>query len=968
MSNNKSWLQSGSDYFADNRLWRLVAGFALSLVAFMVLWSYLSTARQRNMVLNQGDILQHKGMSKEIVDFRKAHNDEEPLWTNSMFGGMPTFQISTWYPNNLMQKLDNVLNLRGAVPTPIGNLFILFLGLFILLRSLKVDPISAGVASLGFMLCSYYFIVIEAGHNSKVNAVAYMPLVIAGVLYLYRGRFWMGAALTILAMGLEVNANHLQITYYGFFVIGAIVLVELSRNVNILGKSILWGVFVIVMACWRFNVSKSLSFALAALTLVVPLVLALVSHIREGNSMMSFVTGKGLSEAARPLRTWVVASVLMALCMGVSIAPNIGRLMTNSEYVAETMRGGSVLKDVMPSTDVSQTDESAKGGGLKKDYAYVWSYGIFESFSIINPFYYGDGAHSKLDKDSETYRVLKGAFSPEGAKQLAGMWPTYIGDQPMHGGPTYMGVVICFLFILGLLVVPARYRWWLLGMTVVSIMLSWGRNLQWFSDIFYDNLPKYNNFRAVSMWLTITSITMATMAGLAMKAVFQNEEKRSDKQMATTVAIAMGITLFLLFVLAFLQPGVHLRLPEDPQKIAGFLSQIGVKNPDAALVSSLVEALPSDRSDMITSQAYKGMMIVILGGGALLLYALFRTQLGLASKNMKPIGIAAVGIVFIGLIYWDMVPVDKRYLNEESFVKERDFMKPYDPTPADNLVKSMAGADPDYRVLNLTANIWNDAITSYHHKSIGGYSAAKLRRYQDLIENCYDKEFGTLQDAFSVRDSTQMQRVDSALAGVTVLNMLNTKYIIINPNGGVVPNKHAMGHAWIVGNYEILPGPNEVIAKLQGTDLRAKMLVEEGSAEPIKGFQASLDPNAKIELTAYQANQLSYKFSSTGGKDQLVAFSEIYYNHGKGWKAYIDGQPVEHFRCNYVLRGVKVPSGNHEIVFKMEPQSYYFGETIALMTSLLLFAIALGAIYMDFRTSGKDDNDAQSANAATEKT
>jgi hypothetical protein len=952
MSNNKSWLNKGGDYFADNRMWRYIAGALFALVAFMVLWNYLAPARQRNMVLNQGDILQHKGMAKEISDFRKAHDGEEPLWTNSMFGGMPSYQISTIYPNNLMQKLDNILNGR-SLPTPIGNLFVLFLGLFVLLIALRADPVSAAVASFGFMMCSYYFIVIEAGHNSKVNAVAFLPMVFAGVIYLYRGRYWLGSALTILAMGLEVNANHLQITYYGFFVIGALVLSELSRNVNILGKSVLWVAFSLILICWKLGLPASVWLGLAAVVLLAPLGLAIMARLKEGDTLKALITGKGITEGGKPLRNFLVGTVLMGLCMAISIAPNVGRLMTNSEYITETMRGGAVLQPTAEEAAAAGAKDEAKEEGLKKEYAYVWSYGIYESFSIINPFYFGDAAHAKLDKESETYNVLKGAFPPQTAAQLAGMWPTYIGDQPMHGGPTYMGVVICFLFVLGLLIVPARYRWWLLAATILSIMLSWGRNLQWFSDLFYDNLPKYNNFRAVSMWLTITSVTMATMAGLALKSVFKNEGNRTDKQMITTIGIAAGITVFILAVLAFIQPGVHLRLPDDAGKIAGFLNQVGLKNPDAALVNALAEALPSDRDDLITSQAFKGIGLVLLAAASLIGYAFMRERIKNSGKHTA--FICAVGLGLFAMIYIDMVPVNQRYLNDESFIKQADYMRPYEPSAADNMIK--ADKDPDYRVLNLAANIWNDAITSYHHKSIGGYSAAKLRRYQDLIERCYDKEFGILQAALSVRDSTQMQKIDEALQSVTVLNMMNTKYIIVNPAGGVLPNRHAMGHAWIAANYEVLPKPDDVIAKLQATDLRAKMLVEESSAGPLQGFQASYDSTAVIELTAYQANELKYKFSSKGGKEQLVTFSEVYYNHGKGWKAYIDGTAVEHFRCDYLLRGLRVPAGNHEIVFKMEPHSYYFGETIALITSLLLFGLALGAFFLDYKKGGAQDDD-----------
>jgi hypothetical protein len=808
------------------------------------------------------------------------------------------------------------------------------------------------------MMCTYYFIVIDAGHNSKVNAVAYMPLVLAGVLLLYRGRFWLGAAVTILAMGLEINANHIQITYYGFFVVGAIVLSELTRTVNNLGKGIAWTAFLSILISWAAGLPKIVWIAEGLLLFGVPLVLALLALRKEGNSFKAWLTGKGITAAAKPMRTFVVASILMVLCMGISIAPNISRLWTTSEYVSVTMRGGAVHPR---EAAAGQAGEAKAGGGLDPVYAYVWSYGVAESFTIINPFYFGDAAHAKLGKDSETYDVLKSALNPQGAEQLANAWPAYFGTQPMHGGPTYMGIVICFLFVLGLLIVPTRYRWWILGATLISIMLSWGRNFQWFSDLFFENLPKYNNFRAVSMWLTITSICMALMSGLALAALFRNSDNKTPKQQATTVGIAAGAIVLLLLILAWVQPGAELSQPQDAQAIAGFLSQVGLKNPDPQLISRLVDALPVDREQMITSQAYKGIFITLIAAGALIGYVMMRKNL--SSKEMRPLGIGAVCLILFGLIYWDMVPVDKRYLDDDSFVKASEQMRPFTPSVCDQAIKR--DPDPNYRVLNLTGNTWNDAMTSYHHKSIGGYSAVKMQRYQDLIDFRFDDERQEILAALNTRDSSQIQKIQAALAGVTALNMLNCKYIMYSPEAPPIPNPSAIGHAWIVGNYEVVPGPKESMSALEGLDLRAKMVVEEGDAAQIKGFAASADPSATVKLTSWKGNEVKYQFASTGGKEQLVAFSEVYYNSGKGWQAYLDGQPVEHFRCNYTLRGMKVPGGNHEIVFKMEPKSYATGESLALVFSLILFGLSAAAVFMDFKTGGKDDEDEDAAAGTT---
>lgn len=951
MSKNQSWLERGSSYFSEGRTWKLIGSAVVLVISFMVLWNSLSKAHEPKMMINQSDILQHKGMSKEIEDFRKAHDGEEPLWTSAMFGGMPSYQVSTWYPNNLMQKLDNVMNLRGVVPHPIGSLFLLFFSMFVLLMTLKVDPFSSSVGAFGFMMCSYYFIVMDAGHNSKVNAVAYLPLVLAGVLMLYRGRFGLGSALTILAMGLELNANHFQITYYGMFIIGAIVLSELSRSVSKVGKGITWGAFLGIFVSWAAGLPKIVWILEALVALGVPLAMAIMAAMKDGNSIRSLATGKGITERGRPVRNFLVGSVLMVACMGISFAPNIGRVMTTNEYVKETMRGGPVHSRTADATKPSQ---SAEGGGLDKTYAYTWSYGIGETFTLINPFYYGDAVRSKLGKESATYDVLKSAVRPDAAEYLSNLWPTYFGDQPMHGGPTYMGVVICFLFVLGLLVVPARYRWWLLGATLISIFLSWGRNFQWFSDLFFDHLPLYNNFRAVSMWLTITSVCMSMMGGLALAAVFKNEKHKTPKQQAMTVGIAAGAVILLLLVLAWVHPGADIQQPDDAAAITSILTQVGFESPPAQLVNSLVDALHADRSEMVSSQAYKGILITLIAAGALVGFILMRNGF-FHSKEMRPIGIGAVCLILFGLLYWDLAPVDKRYLNDESFVRESEFLKPFAPSPCDQAIKM--DTDPNYRVLNLTGNTWNDAFTSYHHKSIGGYSAVKMQRYQDLIDFRFDQEKRELFAALSTRDSTQYQKLQGALRGVTALNMLNCKYIILDPKGQPLRNPFAMGHAWVVANYEIASGANEADAamdKLQNLDLRAKMIVEEKSAGPLQGFQASLDPSATIRLTHWQSNEVRYQFSSTGGKEQLVAFSEVYYNSGKGWKAYVDGQPAEHFRCNYILRGMRVPAGNHEIVFKMEPQSYKTGESLALVFSLLLLAISAAAIFYDLKAGSQD--------------
>lgn len=945
-------------YFAKG--WEIKAvliAVMLMIGAGTVYW-FLKPATEPNMVLNQDDILQGIGMSKEIADFRKSHKGEEPLWTSRIFSGMPAYQVSTYYHGNLMSHVEKVLRLDFILPHPLGQMFLLFLGMFILLSVLRVDPITAGMGSMAFLLSSYFFIILDAGHNSKVNAIAYVPMILSGFILAYRGRFFMGGALTALFMALAINANHVQITYYGMFIIVAVVLSAIGSALRWPNRIALFALLLAIPIMWALKLPGIVWKTCAVLAVIGPLVSELFMQISGGalkGGLMGFLKGRDLAPSASAYRTAVLASLTVLLAGVAAIGPNSGRLWTNQDYLPETMRGGPVLKRV-------QIDGDSQNDGLTKAYAYRWSYGKAETFTLINPYYQGDAYYANVGKDSETHDIISRVYGQQAADVMVENWPLYFGPQPPTSGPVFVGAIIFFLSLLGLLVVPDRYRWWLLAPTILGIMLSWGRFYQPFSDLFFDNLPLYNKFRAVSMMLVIAEITMPILATLAVVWFISNPNKRSDKDQFIRLGIAGGATLLLFVFLLAVAPGTNdFALPSgaDSQRIGGMLQRYGIK-PDPGLVGQLTAALADDREAMFNSGMYRGMLFVLLAGGILFaVYRFARPAFEKPEQKLYPQAIAGLGL-FV-LVMLEMVPINKRYINENDFVPRQEFMRPFNPSKADNSI--LADPDPNYRVLNMASDTWNDAITCYHHKSIGGYNAAKLRRYQDLISLHLDAEMSSVQAAMSGGGDNQeiVTRINAALASSPVLNMLNCKYLIYNPEAPGFPNSYRYGNAWVVQNAQIAAASSAAendadvaIEMLGKVNLRNTMVVEKEFESQLQGFTPSLDTNASVTLTSFQANAVSYKFNAPSGKEQLVVFSEIYFNSGKGWQAYLDGKAVEHFRCDYILRGMRVPGGTHTIEFKFEPKSYAQGESLGYALSFVLFALIGGLVYLDYRTRSKN--------------
>lgn len=798
---------------------------ALCIVAFALITLVYFSPITQGKRLKQHDIEMYKGMSQEIVDF-KAKTGEQSLWTNSMFGGMPAWNISVPQNSNLMTYVNKTLSL--GFPHPIGAVFISMLGFFILLLVLDCSVWISFIGALAYGFTSYLFIVIGAGHNSKAMAMAYMAPVIAGILLTYKGKYLWGAVLTAIALALEIRAGHLQITYYLLLIVVCIIIAELIETIK----------------------EKKYQHFLKA------------SGILVGVAIIAILT-------------------------------STTTLYANYEFGKETMRGRPVLKK----------DVANQTKGLDRDYVTQWSYGIGETWSLMIPNAKG-GASAYIGSKNSALDKCDPRFRSTIAQQNA-----YWGDQPGTSGPVYVGAIVCFLFVLGLFIVKGKYKWVLLAATVLSILLSWGKNFMGFTDFFLDYIPGYNKFRAVSMTLVMAEVCMPLLALLALSELFKNPD--TLKQNRKYVYISLGIT-----------GGLCLLFYAMPQTFFSFLSadeayqfkqlQAGQ---DGAIYATFANELEKVRAAIFKHDAIRSFLYIYVAAILILL--------SISGKLNKKIMFAGLVILVVA----DMFTIDKRYLNDSNFIAKSKADKPFVMSDIDKQI--LQDKDPDYRVLNLTLSTFNDASTSYFHKSIGGYSGAKLRRYQDIIDHYLNRS-----------DSNYWK----------VLNMLNTRYIIYSKDGQkkLSKNYEAFGNAWIVGDIKWVATPNEEIDAIADTDVKNVAIVNNEFKNMIGDFKASPAEGA-VQLIGYQPNMLTYQFDSS--KDELVVFSEIWTK--KGWKMWVDGVESPLFRSDYILRSAIIPSGQHEIVMRYEPSIWRIGNAIQLITSLLILLGLVMVCYFSIKNCKK---------------
>ena len=792
-------------FFSDNKktLW-----IAICIVAFALITLLYFSPIMQGKRLKQQDIEMYRGMSKEITDFKDA-TGEQSLWTNSMFGGMPAWNISVSQNSNLVSYVNKGLAL--GFPHPIGAVFISMLGFFILLLVLDCSVWISFIGALAYGFTSYLFIVIGAGHNSKAMAMAYMAPVIAGILLTYRGKYLWGAVLTAIALALEIRAGHLQITYYLLLIVVCIIIAELIETIK----------------------EKKYQHFLKA------------SGILVGVAIIAILT-------------------------------STTTLYANYEYGKETLRGAPVLK----SNVANQTK------GLDRDYVTQWSYGIGETWSLMIPNAKG-GASGYIGSKNPALDKCDNRFRSTIAQQNA-----YWGDQPGTSGPVYVGAIVCFLFVLGLFIVKGKYKWVLLAATVLSILLSWGKNFMVFTDFFIDYIPGYNKFRAVSMTLVIAEVCMPLLALLALAELFKNPE--NIKQNKKYVYISLGITggLCLLF---YAMPQTFFSFLSDSEALQFKQLQAGQ---DGAIYTTFANELEKVRAAIFKHDAIRSFLYIYIAAILILL--------SLSGKMNKKYMFAGLAL----LVAIDMFVIDKRYLNNDNFIEKSKADKPFVMSDIDKMI--LQDKDLDYRVINLTVSTFNDASTSYFHKSIGGYHGAKLRRYQDIIDRYLSKQNASYWK---------------------VLDMLNTKYIIYPKNNQKTfeLNPEAFGNAWIVGDIKWVATPNEEIDAITGTDVKKVAIVNEEFKNLVGDFKAT-PAEGIVKLVDYKPNELKYQFDSS--KDELVVFSEIWTKNG--WKMWIDGVESPLFRSDYILRSAIIPAGQHEIVMRYEPSIWHIGNAIQLITSLLI--------------------------------
>ncbi len=774
-------------------------------------------------------------MAKETIDYNKNH-DDVTLWSNSMFGGMPTYQISMTQPYNLIKYIEDIIHI---FPNTVYNLMLYFIGFYVLLLAFKVKPWLAIVGAIAFTFASYNLIIILAGHNSKAITIAYMAPLIGAVFVAFRRNKWLGSLLTAVFLSLAIRANHVQILYYTLILLLFFGVVELIYSL-------------------------------------------------KDKQLKSFLQSTGL----------VLVAAIIAIGM------NATSLITTNEYSKYTMRGESNGLTI---------DAQNSQHGLNKDYITQWSYGVDETLTLLIPDFKGGASAGKLSTDSETAKKLKGFGVPNLDKFMREMQlPLYWGTQPGTSGPVYLGAIIILLFVLSFFLVERRILWWLVPAILLTLLLSWGRNFMWLTDIFIDYVPLYNKFRTVSMTLVATGFGITLLAILALKEIFNPEFDK--KSLIRPLLISAGITAGIAALFALI-----------PSLAGNFIAP-----GDAQLQGDyafLKETLPLDRKAMLSADAFRSVGFILAATLILFLYA--------KNKLKETLAISFFGILFLA----DLVPVAKRYLNDDNFARKRKIETLIAPTNADKMILTDKS---EFRVLDATVNIFNDAAPSYFHKNIGGYHAAKLRRYQELINMQIDGEIGQLFRAFG--SAKTFDQIAPTLDSLGVLNMLNMKYLIYNKDAEPLLNPSHNGNAWFVNKLIIAADANEEMRLVGEINTKSELVIDKTYSKDIS-LPTSIDSTAQIQLKSYQPNELIYDFQSKS--DQLAVFSEIYYD--KGWNAYINGEKANYIRGNYLLRAMYLKQGNYEIVFKFEPNSYRIGNIIAISSSILLILALLGFAFMQLR-------------------
>lgn len=837
-----------------NKIWPYI----LAIVIFVFIAYAYAPEVLTGKVVNQSDISSWQGMSHEIVTYNDSHPGERALWTNSMFGGMPATSISVIYHGDFTQYL---YDLFFTGERPASYLLITLVGGFLLCIAFGVNIWLAILGAIAITFCSYNMQIIQVGHNSKMVAIAFMPWVLASIVYAFRKKAWLGALLFAFALSFQVKANHPQITYY-------------------------LAIIIVGYGIWQ-----------------------LCAAIKD-----------------KTFPKFIKTAIMLLVAGLIGIATNTNHLWPTYEYAEHTMRGGSELsaQDTETTSTASNNGKQVKKSrkGLDLDYATAWSYGIDETPNLMIPNFNGGSSMGALNTDSETYKAItEGGYA--GADQIIKQLPLYWGPQPMTAGPMYMGAICIFLFILGFFILKGGLKWWIGGVTLLSLLLAWGNHMMFVSEFFYNWAPLYNKFRTVSMILVTLQLLIPIMGVLALKEILftphtnPEETRRIKRGLLWSLGVTGGICLIFTIL---------------PSLAGDFISPS-----DSQLPEQIAFALAHDRQALLSADAMRSLVFILLGA----------VTIWIGYKGKIKAHYASLALIILVLV--DLWSIDKRYLNDSHFVTKREFANVFQLRTVDKEI--LQDKDPDYRVLDLSINTFNDAYVSYHHKTIGGYSPVKLQRYQDIIENCITPEIMAI--SAELKGAKTLDEAAEAIGYHPVISMLNTRYIIINGDIPPITNKYALGNAWFVNKIEMAGNADEEMAKLKVADPAHEAIFAKEFYSKIQNFNPdTADSLASIKLKSYSPNTMVYSYKSS--TPQVALFSEVFY--APGWTAVIspastNGSSTSEkqtqlpvLRANFILRSLSLPAGEYDITFNFAPESFSKGELYSKLASGILVLLLLGTI------------------------
>ena len=863
----------------SNRLKKILTYAGIVLFFLVIAYAFVPQVL-RGKIVNQSDISGYVGMSHEMNEWNKAHPDDPTSWTDAMFGGMPTTTISAPRQGDWTQPIYDAL-LTGRRPAT--YLFLALLGGFLLLLSLGVSPLLAAGGAIAVAFCSYNFQIIQVGHNTKMQAIAYLPWALAAFVFTYKkalkgGKGWkkwlpqtlLGAVLFAFAVSFQVKANHQQITYY---------------------LAMMLVIYALVLLVWL-----------------------LAEKTRRGR-----------------LGRFFAASALLIVMGLAGIATNANKLIPVYRYTAQSTRGGSELASA----------SNAASGGLDLDYATAWSYGWEELPNLMIPNFNGGASYSAIDpKYSATAQLYQSAGYTD-YREIVKSLPTYWGPQPFTAGPMYMGAITVFLFLLGLGLCKSKDRWWIAICTVLAILLALGNHLMWFTEWFYKHVPFYNKFRTVSMSLVILQTTLPALGFLALDRILKGDVSASEFKNKGILAYALTGGFCLLMILV-------------PSLAGSFTGSV-----DDGQLDILVYALQYDRRFLMRVDALRSLLL-ISAAFSLLLWGYYvpkkakesfdeSTEAGRdASYARRRTAIMLVCL----LVLVDLFVTGKRYLSDIDFVTPRTFNSQFTKATVDDII--LEDESVSYRILDLTVDPFNSYIRSYWHKNIGGYSPAKLQRYQELIDKYLYDEIDSILD---VADSVYtVSELEEQLPELPVLSALNMKYMILGNDNAPAVNDNAYGNAWFVNGVVPASTPDMALGLIDSTDLRSVAVLEPADLEAVSSRTLGVAaPGDSIAMTSYAPNELHFKYSTT--EDCLAVFSEVYYPDG--WHAWLadTGEEIPVLRADWILRAAVLPAGGHELVMRFDPRSVSLSAAVSRASSISIIVLLLLAAAGAFVLPGRKEEE-----------